>query len=313
MRGALIIDMQKAVLVVVGALIFMYAPSRACAMRVAEIEKVARLCSKRFPIEEHKSKIPPILLPAIAVTESGRWSEKLGMNVPWPWSIRVDGQKYFFDTKEEAISRAGEFIEDGKTVAIGCMMLSPDNTANLHALFDPATNMAMGANKLSKEHDKQGDWIRATAAYNPAAPNYMGEIEKNWNTIVDKVDASRESKSEEDSGKPWHMGFDQKEEEPQKKPSSSNLPLHGSSDFPLYDIRALCHESWSCEQKNQSMYDALRLYWSLIPTQEKYEIRECADRVGGRNYVTMMDCFERVDGFHRQEEYTQRMNSRFHY
>src|ERR1700729_2748973 len=58
----------------------------------------AKLCTRYLPRHERQYGIPEHLLAAIASTESGRFHKALGMNLPWPWTINVEGTGYFFDT-----------------------------------------------------------------------------------------------------------------------------------------------------------------------------------------------------------------------
>lgn len=164
----------------------------------------ARQCTQHFPIEEKKNNIPTHLLAAIATTESGRYHKGLGMSVPWPWTINVEGKGYHFNSKTEAIAQTQQFIASGKqSIDVGCMQVNlkhhPKAFANLNAAFDPATNVAYAAKFLRDNYGSLGDWIKATAAYHSRTAvhgqRYLGNIERNWNSIVGKVAQARVSKS----------------------------------------------------------------------------------------------------------------------
>ncbi len=166
----------------------------------------ARQCTQYFPIEEKKNSIPTHLLAAIATTESGRYSKSLGMSVPWPWTINVEGKGYHFDSKAEAISITQSFLAQGyKSIDVGCMQVNlkhhPKAFANLNQAFDPATNVAYSAKFLRTNYGTFGDWIKATAAYHSQTPiygqRYLVNIERNWNKIVGKVAAARSDKASE--------------------------------------------------------------------------------------------------------------------
>ncbi len=166
----------------------------------------ARQCTQYFPVEEKKNSIPTHLLAAIATTESGRYSKSLGMSVPWPWTINVEGKGYHFDSKAEAIAITQSFLAQGyRSIDVGCMQVNlkhhPKAFANLNQAFDPATNVAYSAKFLSTNYRTLGDWIKATAAYHSRTPahgqRYLGNIERNWNKIVGKVAAARTSKADE--------------------------------------------------------------------------------------------------------------------
>lgn len=164
----------------------------------------ARQCTQYFPVEERNNSIPTHLLAAIATTESGRYHEGLGMSVPWPWTINVEGKGYFFKTKAEAIAQTQNFLAKGyQSIDVGCMQVNlkhhPKAFANLNQAFDPSTNVAYAAKFLRTNYASLGDWIKATAAYHSRTPQhgnrYLGNIERSWNRIVAKVAAARASKT----------------------------------------------------------------------------------------------------------------------
>lgn len=160
----------------------------------------ARLCTQYFPIEEQKNNIPTHLLAAIATTESGRFHPALGMNIPWPWTINVEGKGHIYESKAEAIAATQKYLREGyRSIDVGCMQvnLKHHNKAfrNLDEAFDPASNVAYAARFLRDNYADLGDWIKATAAYHSRTPThgnqYLALIERSWNTIVSKVTAAR--------------------------------------------------------------------------------------------------------------------------
>ena len=164
----------------------------------------ARQCTQYFPVEEKKNSIPTHLLAAIATTESGRYHKGLGMNVPWPWTINVEGKGYYFNSKAEAIAQVQNLLASGRqSIDVGCMQVNlkhhPKAFANLNEAFDPATNVSYAARFLHDNYATLGDWIKATAAYHSRTPiygqQYLGEIERSWNRIVGKVAEARASKA----------------------------------------------------------------------------------------------------------------------
>lgn len=163
----------------------------------------ARQCTQYFPVEEKKNAIPTHLLAAIATTESGRYHEGLGMSVPWPWTINVEGKGYYFNSKAEAIAQVQNLLAKGvQSIDVGCMQVNlkhhPKAFANLNEAFDPSTNVAYAAKFLHDNYATLGDWIKATAAYHSRTPvygqRYLVDIERSWNRIVGKVAAARAGK-----------------------------------------------------------------------------------------------------------------------
>ncbi len=165
----------------------------------------ARQCTQHFARQERRHGIPVHLLAAISSTESGRWSDKLNMVVPWPWTINVEGQGYYFDSKSEAIAAVRDHQAQGKTsIDIGCMQVNlrhhPKAFRSLSDAFDPASNVAYAAKFLRSNYDDSRSWIKATAAYHSKTPKYgnkyLKRIEKSWNNIVSKIRTARERSGE---------------------------------------------------------------------------------------------------------------------
>lgn len=160
----------------------------------------ARQCTQYFPTQERNYGIPNHLLAAISSTESGRWHDGLGMPLPWPWTINVEGRGYYFNSKAEAIARTAEFIRQGhKSIDVGCMQVNlmhhPYAFSNLDEAFDPKHNVEYAAKFLRDNYTDLGDWVKATAAYHSRTPvygqQYLAQIEKSWNRIVSKVQQAR--------------------------------------------------------------------------------------------------------------------------
>ena len=160
----------------------------------------AKLCTQYLPRSERQNAIPSQLLAAIASTESGRYHRELGLNLPWPWTINVEGKGYFFDTKAEAIKAVQNFQSRGiQSIDVGCMQVNlhhhPEAFANLEQAFDPAYNVAYAAQFLKNNFTQEGSWRKAAADYhshtalygNPYANMVFGA----WSKIINKVADAR--------------------------------------------------------------------------------------------------------------------------
>jgi len=160
----------------------------------------ARLCTRYLPRQEKQFGIPPHLLAAIASIESGRYNKALGLNFPWPWTIKTGGKQYIFNTKQKAINAARSFQKrEVADISVGCMQVNllqyPHAFATLDQAFDPAYNSAYAARLLKKGFDQEGSWRKATADYHSHDPQEGAEYARivfdQWTRILTKVADAR--------------------------------------------------------------------------------------------------------------------------
>jgi hypothetical protein len=142
-------------------------------------------CTRYLPREEREHAIPSQLLAAISVTETGRWHKRLGMAVPWPWTINADGKGTFYDTEDEAITAATAHLTDGTgTFDIGCFQLNirwhGEAFATFQEMFDPEQNATYAARFLMQLHAEKGNWADAVSAYHSRNPDlaqaYLNQV-----------------------------------------------------------------------------------------------------------------------------------------
>src|ERR1700760_2861361 len=87
-------------------LLALLAPCQARADVGTMAPPVTALCRQAITAAERTHSIPAHLLAAIARVESGRRDQDTGTFNPWPWTINMDGQGSFYDTKPQAIAAA---------------------------------------------------------------------------------------------------------------------------------------------------------------------------------------------------------------
>ncbi len=138
------------------------------------------LCRRLATQTERYYGLPPQLLSAIAITESGTrthaGSEKGKIFMAWPWTINVDGRGYFFRTKQDAIAYVRHLQSTGKrSIDVGCMQVNlkyhARAFASLEEAFDPAANIKYAAQFVSELSDRYGSWTEAVGRYHSATPN----------------------------------------------------------------------------------------------------------------------------------------------
>jgi len=141
--------------------------------RSAALPAAGVLCRQAISAAERSHGIPAHLLAAIARVESGRRDQGSGTFNPWPWTINMDGQGSFYDTKPQAVAAAMSMRpRASKSVDVGCMQISlmhhPNAFASMEQAFDPAANTDYGARYLVQLFGKTHSWPKAVALYHSA-------------------------------------------------------------------------------------------------------------------------------------------------
>ena len=146
-----------------------------------------QVCLQKIRSEELAHRIPGGLLAAIGFTESGR--TVTGQRSVWPWTVNAEGEGHFFDSKADAVKFVEGKLADGvESIDVGCMQINlkqhPDAFASLEDAFDPATNVAYGADFLKVLHGQTNGWLAAARRYHSATPEkgepYGELVLANW-------------------------------------------------------------------------------------------------------------------------------------
>jgi hypothetical protein len=135
----------------------------------------AGLCESAVTTAEFVARLPPRLLGAISLTESGRIDPDTGVLRPWPWTINAEGEGRFFATSQDAIAAATALQARGvQSIDVGCLqvnlMYHPQAFATLAQAFDPRSNALYAAGFLNTLYADGRDWSRAIAAYHSETP-----------------------------------------------------------------------------------------------------------------------------------------------
>src|SRR5574338_65562 len=86
------------------------------------ISQANQACSNAAAQAERSERLPPRLMQAISLAESGRWDDDRRANIAWPWTINVGGQGRYFDTKEQAVAEVERLRARGvRSIDVGCM------------------------------------------------------------------------------------------------------------------------------------------------------------------------------------------------
>jgi hypothetical protein len=132
-------------------------------------------CRQAIAAAEPASGLPPGLLLAIALVETGRAMPGSGRLEPWPWSLNVEGEGRTLPSRAAAIAEARALLAEGRrSIDIGCMQINllhhPGAFASLEEGFEPAANIRYAIGFLRRLQARQGSWEAAIAAYHSGDP-----------------------------------------------------------------------------------------------------------------------------------------------
>ncbi len=170
-------------------------------------------CLRYLQSYERSMRIPQGLLTAISFVESGRKTED-GQLVAWPWTINVNGQGRFFESKADAVTATRQLLDQGnRSVDVGCMQVNlryhPNAFQSIEDAFDPALNVAYGAQFLASLHQLQGSWAKAVERYHSSEDGRREEYRERvlafWNN--DARNIVMNAVLAEDTDTPYHRAL----------------------------------------------------------------------------------------------------------
>ena len=137
------------------------------------------LCAENADEIERSRGLPPFLLTAIAKVESGRWHDRSGDTLPWPWTVTSEQGGRYLPSKEAAIREVRRLQNEGVvSIDVGCMQVNllhhPDAFEDLEAALDPVQNINYAASFLSDLQRRLRSWTRAIGRYHSATPEFSG-------------------------------------------------------------------------------------------------------------------------------------------
>ncbi len=138
-------------------------------------EDVWTACRRAILAAERGTSLPPGLLLAVALVETGRGDARSGRFEPWPWSWNAEGEGHAEPTREAAVAAVAGFLASGRrSVDIGCMQVNllhhPDAFPGLAEGFDPAVNVRYAIRFLQELRARTGNWADAVAQYHSGDP-----------------------------------------------------------------------------------------------------------------------------------------------
>ena len=150
------------------------------------------ICAKAASHAGRQIGAPNLLLPAIALAESGKYDRETGQTRAWPWTVMAEGQGRYLPTKQAAIAEVERLQAKGvRNIDVGCMQVNlhfhPGAFDTLQEAFDPNLNAAYASEFLQKLHLESGSWTRAAAHYHSRtkrlAANYKAKVVTLWRQL----------------------------------------------------------------------------------------------------------------------------------
>jgi len=141
---------------------------------------------------ERAGDMPPGLLQAVALAESGRAHPEHGDARPWPWTVRSASDSFYLPSKELALRKVWELRAAGRSnIDVGCMQINlgyhGTAFATLDDAFDPLRNVAYGARFLTQLRAETRSWATATGRYHSADADrsqaYRARVWRLWRDL----------------------------------------------------------------------------------------------------------------------------------
>ena len=137
---------------------------------------------------------PASLLYAVALTESGKQVDQSSGYQPWPWTLNVAGNGYFYATRLEAWQALRDWLGQGKrSIDIGLMQVNwryhHERLGDPWQALDPYHNLRGGADILRECYASERDWWASVGCYhapaNPArAEQYRRRVLSRWQRVI---------------------------------------------------------------------------------------------------------------------------------
>lgn len=115
-------------------------------------------------------RIPPELLTAVSLAESGRYDRTRKAVLAWPWTIYAEGRGRYLDSQAAAVAEVKRLRARGvRNIDVGCMQVNlghhPQAFESIEQAFDPHANVDYAARFLKELHERTRSWNQAVALY----------------------------------------------------------------------------------------------------------------------------------------------------
>ncbi len=184
-------------LMLVAALVWLTPAARA--QEATEQDYSTALCERAIFNGARRGGVPPEVLYAVALTETGRKSG--GRLKPWPWAINREGEGFWFESREEALEFGRQSLAAGrKSFDVGCVQINyrwhGQAFPSIEDMFDPEFTATYAAQFLANLYAERGSWSEAAGAYHSLTPELSSKYRKRFDQMLTSLEGGVLSESE---------------------------------------------------------------------------------------------------------------------
>lgn len=151
------------------------------------------MCDQAAQRAARNEDVPLDVLRAISRVETGRKVD--GGLQPWPWTINVEGQGYWFTSDMEAKAYVFRIFKAGaRSFDVGCFQVNyrwhGKAFRSIDAMFDPDENATYAARFLKDLYAELGSWPAAAGAYHSRTPALADAYRDRFQTVLAQLDGT---------------------------------------------------------------------------------------------------------------------------
>jgi hypothetical protein len=157
----------------------------------ARAEDPSALCDAAIAKGARRGGVPPEVLLAVALTETGQHRD--GRMRAWPWAINREGKGFWFKTREEALAFGRQSLADGRrSFDVGCVQINfrwhGHAFPSLEDMFDPEWTATYAAQFLRTLYEERGSWSEAAGAYHSLTPDLAGKYRARFDRLLAELE-----------------------------------------------------------------------------------------------------------------------------
>lgn len=148
-------------------------------------------CDQAALLAAGETSVPLNVLRAVTRNETGR--KRNGATEPWPWTVNMEGEGFWFDTEDQARAFVFERFKTGaRSFDVGCFQINykwhGSAFNSIEEMFEPKKNAIYAARFLESLFRETGNWLDAVGAYHSRTPKYAERYKRKYQTILASLD-----------------------------------------------------------------------------------------------------------------------------